>query len=525
MVNPAAITQELLTAVDELWRTRLGDGSTGYEQIILIGHSIGGLLARKLYVCACGQNPQAPFEKEIDADEFREWAPLVERIILLAGMNRGWRVSYHLSFLNAILWSAGVFVGNFISLFSGRLPLIFMFRRGAAFISQLRIQWVFMRQSAQRKRAGSALTIQLLGSIDDFVAPEDNIDLATGGDFIYLDVPMSGHSNVIEMDGTRAGQARECVFTVALSGTIDQLRDQQTSPSDVGPESTQTDVTDVIFVVHGIRDTGYWTHKIARRIKAIAEKRTDGVQMIVATETSTYGYFPMLPFLLPSRRRAKVEWLMDRYTEALSLFPNASFSFVGHSNGTYLLAKALQEYPSVRFKHVVFAGSVVRKNYDWLPFINEHRLEAVLNYVASADWVVAFFPKALQDIRLEDVGSAGHTGFRYASDSQRIFQTKFVRGMHAAALNEENWDAIAHFVVFGTPIPPPGPIFTNTQTRWVVILGAAAPLVWILIVTILGAFATGIYWLEYHVFHVPQWIGTLVFVAFSWLILKALTKL
>ncbi len=64
-------------------------------------------------------------------------------------------------------------------------------------------------------------------------------------------------------------------------------------------------------------------------------------------------------------RRSKVEWLMDQYTENLALYPNADFSFVGHSNGTYLLAKALLEYPACKFKNVVFAGSVVNKNYDW----------------------------------------------------------------------------------------------------------------------------------------------------------------
>ena len=47
---------------------------------------------------------------------------------------------------------------------------------------------------------GKALTIQLLGSRDDMVAPEDNIDLVSGRDFIYLDVPYSGHEDVIYLN-------------------------------------------------------------------------------------------------------------------------------------------------------------------------------------------------------------------------------------------------------------------------------------------------------------------------------------
>jgi hypothetical protein len=160
------------------------------------------------------------------------------------------------------------------------------------------------------------------------------------------------------MNDSEAGRARENVFSLALCGTRDALRAQQTSPSDVSGVAGDPNVTDVVFVVHGIRDTGYWTRKIAQRIKSVAEKRGDGVRMIVATQTSTYGYFPMLPFLLPSKRRQKVEWLMDRYAEALAQYPNARFSFVGHSNGTYLLAKALEEYSSVELNASYLLGAL-----------------------------------------------------------------------------------------------------------------------------------------------------------------------
>ena len=50
----------------------------------------------------------------------------------------------------------------------------------------------------------------------------------------------------------------------------------------------------------------------------------------------------MLPFLLSAYRRKNVEWLMDRYTEVVARYPNATVSYIGHSNGTYLLAKALE---------------------------------------------------------------------------------------------------------------------------------------------------------------------------------------
>src|SRR5262249_22061149 len=242
----------------------------------------------------------------------------------------------------------------------------------------------------------NATTVQLLGTIDDLVSPDDNIDLISGRDFIYLEVPHSGHANVIEMGADnrhpeRARLAAERRAALIKAMNVDKT-DLNTSLSPVDSSVTvRNDVSDVVFVIHGIRDEGYWTRKIAYHVQLEGQK----LGRTVATETSTYGYFPMLPFLRPGAREEKVQWLMDRYTEARARYPRAQrFHYVGHSNGTYLLTKALEESPAVHFDQVVFAGSVVRRDYSWDRFI-PRRVKGVLNFVATADWVVAFFPNAL----------------------------------------------------------------------------------------------------------------------------------
>jgi len=151
------------------------------------------------------------------------------------------------------------------------------------------------------------------------------------------------------MNKTAEGVRRKAIFQEALIEKETTLRNNQILPSDERLIEANPNITDVVFVIHGIRDTGYWTHKIARKVVALGRKESRQFE----TETSTYGYFPMLHFLLFARRRAKVEWLMDQYTEDKAKYPNAQFSFMGHSNGTYLLAKALEVYPSWRFKNVV----------------------------------------------------------------------------------------------------------------------------------------------------------------------------
>jgi len=110
-----------------------------YSKTILIGHSIGGLLTRKAYIVACGEIANAPFETDIELREQKEWAPFVERVILLAAINRGWSISHHLSISNTITYRLGVLLGGLLSLF-GRKLLILQARRGAPFITQLRIQ-------------------------------------------------------------------------------------------------------------------------------------------------------------------------------------------------------------------------------------------------------------------------------------------------------------------------------------------------------------------------------------------------
>ncbi|MDF2457580.1 MAG: hypothetical protein K0R51_3573 [Cytophagaceae bacterium] len=389
-------------------------------KIVIIGHSTGSLVARKVYVYACGENEDAPFENVMESTQPRLWVSHVDRIILLAGMNRGWSLTHHLYVKTAFLMRVGIVIGKVMKFF-GNNPLGFQTRKGSSFITQLRLQWLSMikhategKKDTNEKGIGNALVVQLLGTIDDLIPPEDNVDLVTGSNFIYLDVRMTGHLDVIQGDKTG-------------------------------------------------------TKKFAM-------------------ETSTYGYFPMLPFLLAHKRQSKVEWLMDQYVENRAQYPKAQFSFLGHSNGTYLLAKALNDYPACKFKNVVFAGSVVSQNYNWKKILDqEKRIENVFNFVASSDWVVAMFPKTFQTMKLQDIGSGGFDGFNELSEHQ---QMKFVEGSHGAAIEEKYWDDIAHFIVHGK--------FTDTgevknkevRSRFWKFIGKAAPWPFAIILAVVGV---GIY--------------------------------
>ena len=543
MADPDAIVADLLADIESTIEARRNKGDP-IGRVVLVGHSAGALLARKLYVVACGETAKAPFEpvyhERLGKPVCRaEWAGLIERIVLLAGMNRGWRLSHHISVLRYPMWLLGSAAGNLIHMLYRQWPFIFKIRRGAEFITALRIQWIAMRQRTGVLRCGppskdpafgeterrsegampateprsvdpigNALTIQLLGSVDDMVSPEDNVDLVAGGDFVYLDVPYSGHLGIVEFDDVRStpdGQTRGAIrkdwFQLALTATEQELVKRALLPVDENDAYPLPDPTvrHVVFVIHGIRDEGFWTQKIARRVKKLASQSADGAAARWESETSSYGYFPMLPFLFYAYRRKRVEWLMDQYAQALAHYPCAKFYYVGHSNGTYLLAEALELYPSCRFERAVLAGSVISRRYSWTRFTEppavracgpalthpEPRLKAVLNLVATADWVVAWFPKAFQLFGSKELGSLGHDGFQRIGTG--MYEIRYVRGGHGTAIEEDMWDTVAEFVLTGRKdaekVPASkraNPPFARSFWEGLVrALGRFPPLVWV----------------------------------------------
>jgi hypothetical protein len=382
---------------------------------------------------------------------------------MLAAVNRGYNPNSAMS----VALRVSSWFGDWLDRLPGGRFFVFNVRRGAAFLTKVRLQWFAVMRDLQRP----PIVCQLLGTVDDLVAPADNIDLATGRSFYYLEAPKSGHFNIVNMEGAD-GEARWGVFWKAFQDTEEELQKSAIPLSDVtdifdeaeddhdvtagskGASHSFDDVTHVIFVVHGIRDYGFWTRKIAARVKRRA--RNDGHNC--RSVTSTYGYFPMGPFLMLTERRKRVEWLMDQYVTARCLYPNASFSYIGHSNGTYLLASAIKACSAIKFDRVVFAGSVVRRDFNWPEFLpqplSSHaggagatQVRRVVNYAATADWVVALVPRFCQVWKRLDLGDAGHHGFSCNADGLR--QIRYVPGSHSAALGEQHWDEIAAFVMGG----------------------------------------------------------------------------
>jgi pimeloyl-ACP methyl ester carboxylesterase len=451
--DPVDVTLAVIDEIDRLMKVH------DYQNIVLVGYSGGGLIARKLAIYINGEQKDAPFEtKALGLCGGKAWAAKVDRIVLLAGMNQGW--SFAPTSNVFVVWALQVL---YYSLRAAGLAKLFgALRRGEPFVTDLRIQWL----SLARVKKNSLTVVQLLGTIDDVVSPDDNIDLQSGRDFFYRDVGGSSHESITDFSDPTYGWPRRDAFVTGLVGAREDFgEDWRLSP---GPEDAVDETVEhVLFVIHGIRDYGFWTAHVGRFVTAAAQRKN----MRIMPLAPTYGYFAMLPFVLPGTRRAKIRWFMDQYVKALVRFPNAErFSYIGHSNGTYLLAGALTRYRCCHFWNVAFAGSVVRADFPWQDFIPD-RARRVLNYVATADWVVALFPRFLARLGA-DVGGAGWDGFARLP----LPTSSTVDGTHSAALRESNWDDIADFIL--TDALPAKPCPAPRHNGLVAALASVAPLIW-----------------------------------------------
>ncbi|MCJ2135520.1 alpha/beta hydrolase [Methylobacterium sp. J-026] len=466
-----AIIGLLLDGIDEQVRLREPD------RIVLVGHSVGATLARRLFLVAAGWPSNFRQERDLGHQRPRDWAYKVERIVMLAAFNRGWKISERMSWYYSILFNLVGLFGHVPAPDRGWTPTAFDFRLGAPFMAQTRLHWLAYRRNPPRHLVDKdrPILIQMLGTQDDLISPVDQVDLAVDGskwafqqtgytaaaagptqqDYFLIELPDTDHAQAITLTGDPAALRRGHLVQTALTATRPTLAKAALDPALLVDEidAVDFDVGNTVFVIHGIRDDGFWTHRIAEKVRKHGGLTDTGVT-IFRSWTPSYGYFAMLPFVLPWIRREKVEWFADQYVTAFAQYPVSDFHYVGHSNGTYLAARALTDYPAIHFRHVLFAGSVVRRDYPWAQMLNNGRITACQNIVAADDWVVALLPKSVEWIRAFDLGGAGFDGFRDAGLRPALTEYRYLLGGHGAGIGEAHWPEIAAFIVSGKPFPP-----------------------------------------------------------------------
>jgi hypothetical protein len=192
----------------------------------------------------------------------------------------------------------------------------------------------------------------------------------------------------------------------------------------------------VVFILHGIRaNNSEWVEQARIHVG----KSHPNAEIVPAS----YGFLPALDFAIPMLRRRWVNWFKDKYSYYYALYPDADFRFLGHSNGTYLLGRSLDQVSGMRFTRVVLVGSVLPRGYNLEKIFGRDQVELLRNDRANCDIPVGILCSALRGLGMRDVGTAGFDGFDFKDE--RTSEVFYHDGGHSEALAETN---VGHLVQF-----------------------------------------------------------------------------
>lgn len=483
--NPFELASKLDRRLQEIYLDSKNRGAP-YRSIVLVGHSAGALILRRAYLYGMGYRSANSY-REVRQLEPRgagtasTWVTVVDRMVLLAAMNRGWDLQKidNRTWTAQLMMTAGVVVAGL----TGTGKLVMGLERGSPFIGNLRLDWLRMvRKEGDR----AAPVVQLLGEKDDLVTPGDDIDNLTAPNFIFIRVDDTDHNNIRKMSrDDPTGAKRADILKAALTLPLEQLRASYTTNHYRLEKDEQK--KHIVFIKHGIRDMADWSFPLSDELQRVSPD--------IAVVVEKFPYFSMISFLAWWDRQSEVRRFVDEYASVLAKYPNADkISYVGHSFGTYIVASALERYPSITFHRIYFAGSTVRRNYDWGAL--KDRFHALRNDRASSDWVVAIFPRAFEQLSQLlgahgpgplDEGSAGFNGFTQARASD--FDFHYLPGGHGAAFDfkhePDQLSSIAQFIVNDDPRQASGPHgLVPDPAWWSTLLGQLALVVCITLILV-----------------------------------------
>ena len=389
------------------WTGELSTDVEPPDGIIIAGHSFGGVLARAAFLLDAS-TPEEPGHR---------WTELVRRMVLLGSPNSGYRVDAPGTPLRWRL--AYALATPFVDYTVEKV------QAGGYWITDLRLRWL----EAYRSDTPRPRVIQVLGTSDSLVTHADILDQKFMPHATVYEIPGADHAGLVRLDSAPDPDRRYLQLKAAILGRPDEQTDQGRKPEE---EPTA-------FILHGIRASalGTWVQDLGT---AFTAESGSAKAQVVSPDT---GYFSAMEFALPGTRRRKVHEFLKLYGDAYATRDPNRFVFAGHSNGTYMMAQALDRVPAMRFRKIYLAGTVLPRRYDWQRLFDNQQIGqrsgnvwtpgAVRNDRATSDIPVGILCSWLRGLGSSDVGTAGVDGFEYASGGE-VDQTRRFRGGHGAAL-------------------------------------------------------------------------------------------
>jgi len=415
-IGAMKVAQRFCDWMDAKWFT-----AGGYEKVILIGHSMSGVIMRQAFLISAGAYKDRPSS---------DWWSKVDKFILLAALNRGVNTQ------QALIKVYDIVVNSLSFVLLGRKflgqDLIF----GSEFITDLRLQWMkFMNEIPKEERPD---VVQILGQDDGIVSREDSIDIEQFPNAYHIPIPEVNHADLPLMNRGKHSDLRFQIIRDAILGR--NLADHAENRQIV--EKKQN----VIFILHGIRASNRgWVSKLAD----LAAKEFPDAEVI----SSSYGYLSALEFFIPFLHIRPLRWFHTKYADYYASNPEANFFFVGHSNGTYILGRSLLALRGMHFNKIILAGSVLPADYPWREIYKRGQYKELRNDQANADFPVGFLCSGLHGLGRKDIGTGGYEGFQ--DDDNSVIQYAFHPGDHGAALVDSNLTNFIDFLKYGAASSKP----------------------------------------------------------------------
>jgi len=453
------------------WAGEISEDVEAPDAIIIVGHSFGGVLARAAFVHDVGDGGASR-----TPNSGRPWTRLVRRIVLLGTPNSGFR------------WDAPGMPRRWRLAYAFATPwadfAIEKVAAGGYWITDLRIRWL----DTFRRLENPPRVVQVLGTRDDLVTRDDILDARFMPNTIEMEIPGATHAGLVDLSTSDDPDQRYAQLCAAVLGRQDE----------VVPVPEPVHSVPTFFILHGIRDSAYenWVQDLSDAVTGL----TEGAEArLVRPDT---GYFSAFEFALPGTRKRKIHEFLRLYGDAYATGDPDRFVFAGHSNGTYMMARALDRVPSLRFSRIYLAGTVLPRNFAWQLLVERRQVGCygpdgwtdgvVRNDRATQDVPVGVLCSWLRGLGSRDVGTAGMNGFEYAPAGMLDGARAYPGGHGAALMTHERLAAIAHFLVAGEgDLPPSGA--PRTGFLWLSRLVGNPVVAWTGVLLLLGLIGWVIY--------------------------------
>lgn len=157
--------------------------------------------------------------------------------------------------------------------------------------------------------------------------------------------------------------------------------------------------------IHGIRTHGEWQKVFAAVVSGSPSK----------VDSFDYGRYGLVRFLIPASNRHMADKFYDWYGNLIRSCPEVDLdkfdkrpSIVAHSLGSWIVGTAMLKFKDMRFDKIIFAGSILPRDFDWGLLFARDQVASVRNECGHKDpwpgWASRFVAKT---------GTGGAEGFEW----------------------------------------------------------------------------------------------------------------